>query len=314
MNIRMMAAAALGAALFVWTVASVGMATLASQINQLGIMLPLVLTLAAVRFALQAAGWRIAMGSSPRPTMAQTLRAVVAGEAAGYLTWGPISREPVKVLMVSEHTPERVSLAAAIVERVAYMAAAAGLVVLSLVLVAVRANRAGDPFILGWPWLLSGIAGAIVVGGLWFGVKRRMPEFARNGKWRAKVAGYASMSPGAIMALVMCAVLQELINVMETYVVLAWLGATPTLETAIALEGLNRLANAPAQLIPGKLGVLELAGSAFAGILQLGSANGLTLVLARRVRSLTWTGVGILLLTTSASRARTVRREPVIIG
>jgi len=102
MNIRMMAAAALGAALFVWTVASVGMATLASQINQLGIMLPLVLTLAAVRFALQAAGWRIAMGSSPRPTMAQTLRAVGGGAGAGYTTWGTFSSDAVNVVFVCD--------------------------------------------------------------------------------------------------------------------------------------------------------------------------------------------------------------------
>jgi hypothetical protein len=254
------------------------------------------------------------MSSSRRPTMAQAFRAVVAGEAAGYLTWGPISREPVKALMVREHTPERVSLAAAILERMAYMAAATGLVALSLVLVAVRANRGMTSAASSWPWLVSGIAVAVVVGGVWFGVKRRTPGSARTGKWRAKIAGYASMSQGAMLALVMCAILQELINVMETYVVLAWLGAAPTLETAVALEGLNRLANAPAQLIPGKLGVLELAGSAFAAILQLGSANGLTLVLARRVRSLMWTGVGILLLTTSASRVPTARSGTVIIG
>jgi hypothetical protein len=250
--------------------------------------------------------------------MAQAFRAVVAGEAAGYLTWGPISREPVKALMVSEHTPERVSLTAAIVERLAYMGAAGSLVVLSLVLVAARANRAVPEAATGAAlrstWLLSAIAAVIVVGGLWIAAKRRIPAFTRTAKSRAKFAGYASISRGALIALTTLAILQELINVMETYVVMRWLGAAPTLETAIALEGLNRLANAPAQLIPGKLGVLELAGSAFAGILQLGSANGLMLVLARRVRSLTWTGVGILLLTTTASRARTSRAEPVIIS
>ena len=121
------------------------------------------------------------------------------------------------------------------------------------------------------------------------------------------------MSPRAIAGLTTLAILQEVINVVETFAVLAWLGAGPTLESAIALEGLNRLANAPAQLIPGKLGVLELAGSAFAGILQLGNANGLALVLARRVRSLAWTGVGVLLLTTSVSRHRAVRRDPALV-
>lgn len=126
-------------------------------------------------------------------------------------------------------------------------------------------------------------------------------------------ASHGVMSPPAIAGLTTLAILQETINVFETYAVLAWLGAGPTLESAIALEGLNRLANAPAQLIPGKLGVLELAGSAFAGILQLGNANGLTLVLARRVRSLAWTGAGVLLLTTSASRDRAASRDPALV-
>ena len=302
-----MLAAAFGVVLFAWTVASVGLSTLASHINQLGMMVPLVMALAAVRFALQAAGWRLAMGSSRRPSMVQAFRAVVAGEAAGYLTWGPISREPVKALMVSDQTPERVSLAAAIVERIAYMAAATGLVAISLILVAVRANRAH--------WVVPVMVIAMAIAGLWMALRHRFANWLpKRGREGFSPVARENPSRPRFGALAMLALLQEMINVFETYAVLTWLGAGPTIETAVALEGLNRLANAPAQLIPGKLGVLELAGSAFAGILQLGTANGLTLVLARRVRSLAWTGVGILLLTTSASRARTARREPVIIS
>ncbi len=357
-RMKLFAAAALGVGLFIWTIASVGVGTLVAQVSQLGVMLPLVMLLAAVRFALQAAGWRLAMGSSPRPSLLQAIRAVIAGEAAGYLTWGPISREPVKALMVSAQTPERVSLSAAIVERLAYMGAATGLVALSLTLVAVRANRAD--------WIAPGLAAAIIVAALWMVVKRRIQrtglkpctteenyqaslekyqispekfqisrekyqasresqpskERSQPSRWHRALALFAqggrlfsvgALSPATLAALVSLATLQEIINVLETYAVLTWLGAAPTLEASIALEGLNRLANAPAQLIPGKLGVLELAGSTFASALQLGNANGLTLVLARRVRSLAWTGVGILLFTTSASRARTVRHNPAIV-
>ncbi len=88
---KLFAAAALGVALFIWTIASVGAGTLVAHVSHLGVMLPLVMLLAAVRFSLQAAGWRLAMGASPRPSLLQAVRAVIAGEAAGYLTWGPIS-------------------------------------------------------------------------------------------------------------------------------------------------------------------------------------------------------------------------------
>jgi hypothetical protein len=296
MNMKMLAAA-IGVALFAWTVASVGISTLASQMDQLGVMVPFVMALAAVRFALQTAGWRLAMESSQRPGLLHAFRAVIAGEAAGYLTWGPLSREPVKALMVREHTPERVSLAAAIVERIAYMWAATTLVAISLILVAVRANHA--------QWIVPALVIAIALVALSKVLRQRF------GNWLPQ-SGRASRSLFAALATL--AILQEMINVFETYVVLTWLGAAPTIEAAVALEGLNRLANAPAQLIPGKLGILELAGSAFAGALQLGTSNGLTLVLARRVRSLAWTGVGILLLTASASRIPTAEREPVIIS
>src|SRR5688572_23636191 len=189
MTTKMFVAATIGVALFVWTIASVGIATLAAQISQLGIVVPLVMALAAIRFVLQAAGWRIAMGSASRPTLVQAVRAVIAGEAAGYLTWGPISREPVKALMVSDYTPERVSLSAAIVERVAYMTAAAGLVTLSLVLVAIRTNRAD--------WIVPGVVAAIAIATLWMAAKRpSRPRFPRT----------------ALVALALLAIAQEIIN------------------------------------------------------------------------------------------------------
>ncbi len=175
-------------------------------------------------------------------------------------------------------------------------------------LVAVRANRA--------EWIAPGVAAAVLMAAASAAMKHRLskvPAAARSALRRGRLFSDGAMSPSAMAGLISLAVLQEIVNVVETYAVLAWLGAGPTLESAIALEGLNRLANAPAQLIPGKLGVLELAGSAFAGILQLGSANGLTLVLARRVRSLAWSGVGILLLTTSASLVRADLNNPAVV-
>jgi len=81
---KMIAAGAIGVAQFVWTVARVGPATLAAQVSQLGLMVPLVLALAGVRFVMQAAGWRLAIRESVRPSLLHALRAVIAGEAAGF--------------------------------------------------------------------------------------------------------------------------------------------------------------------------------------------------------------------------------------
>src|SRR4029453_8037736 len=79
--------------------------------------------------------------------------AVVAGEAAGYFAWGPISREPVKALLVGHRVPERAAPAAAVLERVAYTLAALLLTCLGACILAVRFHRSG--------WLAIGMAAAI---------------------------------------------------------------------------------------------------------------------------------------------------------
>src|SRR5262245_45613661 len=86
--------AAAGVALLAWTVWSVGARELAAQLNAVAPTLPLLLVLAGGRFFCQAAGWRLAMSSAQRPEWGEVWTAVVAGEAAGYFAWGPLSREP----------------------------------------------------------------------------------------------------------------------------------------------------------------------------------------------------------------------------
>src|SRR5215510_11439291 len=100
--------AVIGIALLVWTIASVGIAQLVSQLHLLGVILPVAIALAALRFVLQAAGWRAVMSETRRPTLLAATVAVIAGEAAGYLAWGPISREPVKAMLINRYAPQRV--------------------------------------------------------------------------------------------------------------------------------------------------------------------------------------------------------------
>src|SRR6185295_16126225 len=72
----------------------------------------------------QAAGWRAAMPAGRRPGWRDAFAAVVAGEAAGYLAWGPVTREPMKAMFVSHAVPQRAALTAAVFERFIYAIAA----------------------------------------------------------------------------------------------------------------------------------------------------------------------------------------------
>ena len=278
----MTAAAALGIGLFGWTVASVGARELASQLNALAPVLPLILALAAVRFLCQAAGWRLAMAPEQRPLWREAFTAVVAGEAAGYFTWGPVSREPMKAL-VEHRLPQRDGLAAAIVERTAYTCAASALILAAIAMVAIRLHHL-DWFVMGF---------VVVVGA--FVIARRY--------WGRMPAGLPGRR-NAVIGLMMLAGGQELTNLVEAYIVLSWLGSSPTLGSVIVLEGAGRLLNSAGQFIPGKLGFTEAATAALADVLSLGAAHGLSLALARRVRSLAWGAVGIACIATRAAQAR----------
>jgi len=55
------------------------------------------------------------------------------------------------------------------------------------------------------------------------------------------------------------------------------------------------------KILPMRLGVDEAGAAVFADRLGLGSATGITLALVRRMRSLCWSAVGILLVLTRST-------------
>ena len=279
-------------ALCAWSIRSTGIDQLADQLTRVGSLLPLVLALAAVRFLCQAAGWRLAIPQAERPSMADAFNAVVAGEGAGYFAFGPVSREPVKAALVSHRTSPRVALAAAVTERFTYTTAAAVLTIAGLAVLAVRAGVG--------VWI---IAAGVLIAFIAIVVMRRGPsanpesQIPNPKSKTSRDLGFGIWVLGFSPELVTLAAVQELVNLVEAYVVLAWLGASPTMATVVALEGGSRALNAAGQFIPGKLGVSEAASTMLAAGLHLGSAQGLTLALARRVRSVVWGAAGLAFLT-----------------
>lgn len=285
-------AAVAGVALLAWTIYSVGPHVLVQQLKALAPVLPLLLGLAALRFLLQAAGWRLALAPANRPPWGEMFNAVVAGEAAGYFAWGPVSREPMKAFLLGHRVPEREGLAAAVVERSLYTIVAAALILAAIGIVSVRYGHL-------W-WFLIAFAAVATMA---MSAKRYWQRLGKIFEQRDTAT-----------AILVCAAVQELSNVVEAYVVLAWLGASPTITSVLVLEGISRLMNGAGQFIPGKLGITEAATAALSEGLQLGAAHGLSLALARRVRSLAWGTVGIAVVAMRAARARETEPAPFLIA
>ncbi len=270
----------------------VGPERLGAQLRMLGPLLPLLLLLTGLRYGLQAAGWRAAMRAGLRPRWRTVFAAVVAGEAVGFGAWGPVSREPTKVLLLGPWVPPHEAIAAALAERGAFVLAAAGVALAAVALVGA-----------GW-WVLVGLATALgVAAASAVLMRRRRRGPSRWPAWGARswsrvsraVAGW-NRSPAALLALGVAALGQEMLSVLEGYVLFAWIGAPATPTTAIVFEGLSRLANLAGQIVPGRVGVYEATSALLADAIALGGAAGVSVAIARRVRSFLWAAAAVPLL------------------
>jgi hypothetical protein len=290
-----------GAAVLVGLIIHAGPARLAGQLRTLGPLLPLLLVLTGIRYFLQAAGWRLAMASADmsaealakadRPGWAPFFNAVVVGEAAGYVAWGPIAREPAKAFFLRPRVPARIALSAAVAERAIFVAVAAALAVVAVGLIVARR------------WLLVGLA-AVTGVAIALATVHRL-RGARKAPRSNRAVSTATLDvardlwhrrPAALLGIGGVAIAQEAINVLETYLIFTWLGAAPPVTIAIVFEGLSRFVNAAGQFVPGRVGVYEAASALLANALSLGASYGVSLALARRTRSLIWAVPGALLL------------------
>lgn len=288
-----------GVAALVALIIHAGPARLAAQLQRLGPLLPLLLLLTGVRYVLQAAGWRLAITPADRPGWAAFVNAVIVGEALGYVAWGPIAREPAKALFLRPRLPVRVALSAAVAERVVFVLTATVLAVVAVGLVV--AHRP----------LLVGLAAAAAVA-LVLATAQRLGGAGRSPR-PDPIVSNATLDvardlwhrrPASLLGIGGLAIGQEVINVLEAYLIFVWLGAAPTVTVAIVFEGLSRFVNAAGQFVPGRLGVYESVSAILADMLHVGATYGVSLALARRARSLIWAVPGIFLLAERASRRR----------
>lgn len=293
------AGAALGLGLLGWLVMRTGPAVLARHLMLLGPIFPLVLALSGTRYLLQASAWRLAMPHSSRPGFGLAARAILASEAVGYISWaGPVAREPVKLLFVRGILPMSSAFAASLLERSVYAIVSLATIVLGVGLVATRGQQA---------WVAASAAGTVALLGLGARTLGREPPRTQGAAAGATIGGRAAEflhhRRGAILGMAALSVLQVVISLTESYVVLDWLGARPSLVLVAAFEGITKLANGAGSFIPGGIGVTEAAG-AFAGkALHLGMAYGVSLALARRARALVWAGLGLVMLSRHAVSA-----------
>jgi hypothetical protein len=294
----------------VYLVLELGPGRIAEQLRGLGSILPIVLTLAAMKYVLQTAGWRMLLPGQARPPWLESAGATVAGDALGYLTWaGPFTGEPVRAVLLRRSVPMAEGIAAGGIERAMYNATAGALV--AAVLLTIGATAPGRARVL-FATIVCGAVAAVMVRR--WRRRRRGEGVAAGAPARPRAAWIDAFRAiwrerrAALPALAALCLAQHALLVIEAYVMLTALGAAPTLVTALVFESVTKIVNTAGLLVPARLGVSEGGSALLARELGFAASYGVSLALMRRVRALICAAAGLAFLPWQAARARRSRQ------
>jgi hypothetical protein len=273
-------------------------------IRRVGWGLVPILALAGLRFALRAECWRRCMPPNTRMPFRRAFTAYVSGDAIGNLTpLGLVASEPTKVLLIRHQLATREAASSLAVDLLVYAVSAVVMIVAGIVVLLATVP-------LPPVWRRIGIAALVTIAaavpvslrvlrGTW--AEGRGPRPA----WRGRLASLresivqssAGGHPARLWRVFLLHLVFHALAVAEVFLTLGWLsGAWPTPAQAIIFSALDRAVTVAFKFVPFRIGVDEASSGALALLLGFVSVHGVTLAVVKKVRSLVWTGIGLLLI------------------
>jgi hypothetical protein len=327
-------AAVAGALLFTYAIRDVGWAPVAAGIRRVGWGLTAILALAGIRFVLRAEAWRRCMAPDVRIPLRQAWMAYLAGDAIGNITpLGLVASEPTKVFLTRHRLATRQAASSLALDVFIYSMSVVAMITIGLIaLVATLPLPGGwrEGLVAGGLLLAAGAAVAWrLVGGTWDAAKGPRPAWrARLASLRESVLAFSAGHPGRLWGVFLLHALFHLCAFLEVYVTLWWLlpgspegaaavsagrvsaGGGPTLAQALIFSALDRVIIVLFKFVPFRIGVDEASSGGMAALLGWGTATGVTLAILKKVRSLAWTGVGLLLIASHPARGAPAADPP----
>ena len=304
------AAALIGALLFIYAIRAVGWSNVLSGINRVGWGLVPILALSGLRFVLRAAAWRMCMPPHAQFTLRQAFAAFLSGDAVGNVTpLGLFASEPTKVFLVRHRLATREAASSLAVDFVIYSISA-----VTMILVGLLVLLAKLPLTLGAREVVVG-AMVVLVAGVFFVVWKlrgtwdpsrgeRPPWRARLAAFRESIHAFSAGDPSRLWRVFGLDLLFQAAAVTEVYLTLRWLLPTPpTVAEAIMFSALDRGMLIAFKFIPFRLGIDEFLSGGLASALTWDPATGVAVALIRKVRSIFWVGVGLVLIAVHPSQA-----------
>ena len=306
------AAALVGLLLFTYTIRSVGWSDVVSGVRSVGWWMLAILALSGLRFVLRAAAWRLCMPPHTRFSFAQAFAAFLSGDAVGNVTpLGLFASEPTKVFLVRHRLATREAAASLAVDFVIYSTSAVTMIAVGLALLLANVTLS-----LGTQEVV--IATLAVIGAGVFFVLRMMGG-ASEGEWherpgwrgrlasfRQSVVAFSAGHPTRLWQIFGLDLLFHAVAVLEVYLTLRLIlpePATVTPANAIIFAALDRVIIIVFKFVPARIGVDEFFSGGMSDLLGWPATAGVVLALIRKVRSIFWIGVGLLLIAAHPSQA-----------
>jgi hypothetical protein len=310
--------------LFAWMVSRIRLASILDQLHLLGAGLALLILLSGARHLLRATAWQRCITPEDRNLGLLDLFGLrVVGEAIMDITpGGPLVSEPAKVLAVSRYMPAIACASSVFIENLIYGFAALLFMLsgVTLVLLEVATPQ-------GFHWIAEGLALGLLLAVLFACVivSRKTPvlgtilDYLRNKglKWtllarhdrdlrtlEARIHSFFEARWSVLWLVLAIEFATNFTGVAEGYVILKATTAHPSFLAAYLVESAARAVQFACACVPFGLGVQEGAAAFTLRAVGYSASDGVSLSIIRRIRTVFWTSVGLVL----AGKLSVVRR------
>ncbi len=297
----------IGLVLFAFLVYRTGVSTIVSNIEVFGAYFLLLLLISGMRQVLRTFAWRYCIEREHRQvSLWELFKLRLVGDAITDLTFaGPVLGETAKTYAAGELMPLTFSLSSIFIENLLYSLAvivfiiSGAFVLLGRIAVPHQIRVATVAGILA---LVAPVLVAVFISGIlhWLEERNWLPQRiarkeARLKLFESNVYEFYGKNRSGFWLIMPLEVLANLGGVIEVYIILGVTFGVYGWPYAYLVEWMNRVVNTVFAFVPLRVGIDE--GSTALTLKSLGyaSAAGVSLAIIRKVRTLFWIAVGLLL-------------------
>ena len=306
------AAALMGAALLSYLILRAGTDKLLDNVKQMGWGILLVLGLAGISHLVKTWAWRLTLpGQFKKVSFSRTLGLRLVSEAMGQLGFvGQMVGDATRGSLLTSDLPASGIISSVTLDRGLFMGT--GLIVTIAGFAALLFMPAIPGGLRLYASLFAVVLVALLALSVW-AIQNGWPVLSRSARLAGRIPWFKTwlhskeavilsaeqqlltfhrQAPRAFWASTLLNFVAHGLAIAEVYLILLLVGSKVTLTGALMLEALTKLINAVGTINPGNVGTYEGGNMAIVKLVGLAPAEGLTLGLCRRFRSIVWAIIG----------------------